>query len=1632
MSAAVAEEPRVLHALPGRVRVRLPARAGDEPWRLEGALRRLPGVRGAQANPLTGNVLVRFDPALIDAEGILAAVRALDPVAQGFAPSSGIPRAGQSARTVGPRAVHERVGSTSQARIAMRGLDRDPRVARRVVEHLARQPGVRAARANPLTGRVFVEFDAHLTDLQDLLSEVSGIELPDLPGEDRPTHPLDPQPLIQSAGRTVGAGLGLALLAGRQLAGLQGPPLPGGLPARAAGVIGIVQGFPATRNGLRTLLGRDLADLLFQGLAIVSLALAGSPLGLALTGAESLRLVTEIVARRRAWKRYEARLDTAASAEPGAIVRLEAGDRTPLAATVHEGVGTASGRDGLPGAVFPGGRVPAGARLYGGPFVLHLEGGEPFTPQPRPGPPAPTLYDRYIGIAGLGSLGYAALTALATRSFARTFAALLLVNSRTAVIGMETAAVGASARVLRAGVTVVGTRPERSIRRPDTLLIDGPRVLTNGFEVAGVLPLAAEGDAGALLARASGVAAAAGAPWGDAFPVADRVEAVAGTFDGTTATARLAAGRYTLGPAAAGPYLPTATRLRHRGECLLALRRAGADRSEGFIVLRPRLAPGGAELLEHCRRHGVAVALLPGGDPLAGASLAARTGVALLPGGDAAPGAVAQVRARQAAGQVVAVLADGADAAAAFAACDLAIGLTSGRSGRFPARADLLAPELGAVAAIVDAGAARAAATRDAVGLSLVANVAGALWGFRGAPGIERASLAVYATALAALADGWARLRGGARPAAMAARLADPRPERWGRRDVPTTLRDLRTTATGLTTAEAIARHRTTRPAERAHPIVGALLDQLRSPITGMLAVGAGFSLALGAPADVAFIGGMLAVNAAIGVWQEHQAGRATEALARIGAATARVLRDGQAVTVPATAVVLGDILLLAAGDRVAADARVVAAQGLEVDEAALTGESLPVPKAATGGADGQHVVLEGSDVTVGNGRAVVVAVGAQTRLGATAAALAAGETGHSPLSLRLGRLLRQFLPLAAAGGAIVVGSGLLRGRPLVPQLAVGASIAFAAIPEGLPLLAGVGEAGVARRLTRRRALVRRLAAVEALGRVDIACTDKTGTLTVGTLALCLVAGAGEDGESPLPGDLPAGLRAVLLTAALASPHPDAADAGAHPTDMAVTRGAADAGLGDALRLTRTAEAAFDPARGFHAALAGERLRVKGAAEVLAPRCTHIRTGGADQPLGVPGRRALLARAAHLAARGLRVLLIAEGAAGARPDDPQGLVAVGFVGIADPLRPGVPDAVRRCREAGVRLIMLTGDHPATARAIAREASLLEQEGAAEVLTGAEIAELADDVLDRRLERAAVVARITPLDKLRIVESLRRRGHVVAMTGDGVNDAPALRLADVGVAMGRGGTEVARQAADVVLADDDFATLVEALVEGRSFWRNIRRALGLLLGGNLGELGLVVGASLLGLATPLLARQILAVNLITDALPALAIALQPPESRHLAGLAREGTAALDAPLRRDVLRRGAATALPSLVAYGVALATAGLSQARTVAFASIVATQLAQTLDAGRSEGGLSRAVLGAVGASAAILVAALTVPTLQGFLSLASPLPAGWALILGAALLAVPLGRVLALPGAAPRAPGLSGGVVGGRGPVLG
>ena len=995
MSVTVVESPVILHnAVAGRIRVHLPGWSGQGKKEVETQLRQIAGVEHVQVNAVTGNALIRFDPDQTNEQKITALLKSLQFETTGL-PDKEPPR---------PHMLHEREGQKIRVRIPVRGLDRDPHVAARVLEQLEGYPGV-TAHVNQLTGRVLVEFIEHEASLDDLLAAIEGVELPDLPGEDRPSHPLDPGPLIQGMTRVTGAVLGLGLLAGRTLLNTEAP-LPGaGTATQVSSIISILQGILPVRYGLRHLLGRTTADLLVNIPSIVTLTLSGNPLGLALTGAESMRLVTEVFARRQAWKHHEERVSHTASAQPDTVIQLESGERPPLPAQVLEGVGTAIGRDGMPLPITPGSIVPASARLYGGLFTLKLQAEqafEAFTPTDRPADVKPTPYKRYAQLLTPVSFLYALATGIITGSFSRAMVSLLMVNPRTAAIGLDSADLGASARVIRAGATVVGTRTDRPIRRPHVLLLDGTRTITDGLEIITAQPLHDDYDSAEVLAITAGIAGSAGSPWGGAFRAAGAVTASDGTFDGKVASAIIDNVRYMLQPVEDWGAYPEAARLRQRGNYVLALHSTQSSRPLSLLALRPRLAHGISELVEMCQRQHVEVGILTAGDQLVAQAVAKRAGISLIE----CSNTVDLIHTYQQEGLLVAFVSDYAGASAAFDACDLAIGLTNDRY-RLPARADVLAPDLGTLSAIIDAGARRDLAVRDSVGFSVISNIIGIFWGVRGMPGIVQASRVVYITALAAISDAWLRQRGGERKSALSINFVDPHPERWGQRSPEETLHLLKSASEGLTTQQVAGRKKASLPAKVAHhPVWSAFIEQIRSPLIGILVLGAGLSLFLGAFGDVAIIGITIFANVSVGVWQEYKANRVSEVLEHIGTPTARVWRDSELQTISARDLVPGDILELETGDRIAADARVLISRGLEVDESALTGESLPVHKLPDSSSAINCVVLEGSDVTSGTGRAVVVAVGQQTRMGATIATLAAEEREQNPLGQRLSRLL--------------------------------------------------------------------------------------------------------------------------------------------------------------------------------------------------------------------------------------------------------------------------------------------------------------------------------------------------------------------------------------------------------------------------------------------------------------------------------------------------------------------------------------------------------------------------------------------------------------------------------------------------
>jgi len=719
------------------------------------------------------------------------------------------------------------------------------------------------------------------------------------------------------------------------------------------------------------------------------------------------------------------------------------------------------------------------------------------------------------------------------------------------------------------------------------------------------------------------------------------------------------------------------------------------------------------------------------------------------------------------------------------------------------------------------------------------------------------------------------------------------------------------TTREGLTSAEAARRLTEHGPNELTReegPSPWALLArQFQGAMIWLLLAACAVAVALGEAADAVAIGAIVVLNAVIGFFQEYRAERALLALRAMSAPRARVLRDGGSVLIPAAQVVPGDVLLLEAGDVVAADGRLYEAHALQTIEALLTGESAPVEKDTTPTsqetplAERRDRVFLGTAVAAGRGMAEVEATGMRTEMGRIAGLLAGRRESQTPMQRQLEAVGRTLLFICLGLVALVSLLGFLRGMPWVDVLLSSVALAVAAVPEGLPAIVTIALALGVQRMAARHAIVRRLASVETLGCATVICTDKTGTLTTGRMQVR---------------DVWAADRLSLLRAAAACCDAELGEGGSgdvgDPTEVALLRAAAARGIRRAdieRRAPRRAETPFDSARKRMSVLRDDGiLYVKGAPEVVIPLCVSGASGALDANQ-------------EMAGRGLRVLAVAVGAG----EVERQLQLLGLVGIADPPRPEAIEAIARAREAGIRTVMITGDHPATARAIADEMGILEP--------GQDPA-------------GALHARVTAQDKIDIVRNLKRKGEIVAMTGDGVNDAPAIREAHIGIAMGRAGTEVTREASDMVLTDDNFATIVAAVEEGRGIYDNIRKTLVYLLAGNTGEMLLMLGAALLGLPLPLLPLHLLWINLVTDGLPALALVMDPP----LPGvLNRPPRSPLEPMLGRSqwtrILWVGALEAAIVLTAFAVELREKNLVEARAFAFSTLVFCELFRALAA---------------------------------------------------------------------------------------
>jgi Ca2+-transporting ATPase len=746
--------------------------------------------------------------------------------------------------------------------------------------------------------------------------------------------------------------------------------------------------------------------------------------------------------------------------------------------------------------------------------------------------------------------------------------------------------------------------------------------------------------------------------------------------------------------------------------------------------------------------------------------------------------------------------------------------------------------------------------------------------------------------------------------------------------------------------------------------------EQFKSPLIWLLLGASSVSAALGEAKDAIAIGTILVLNAMVGFFQEFRAERAMLALRAVTAPRARVSRDGRLTIVPASEVVPGDILVLEAGDVVAADAGVIEAHALSTNEAPLTGESVPVTKAADAVpadaplAERHDAVFMGTSVATGTGRAEVKATGMQTELGKIAHLLSTAEETITPLQKRLAVVGRTLLILCMGIVAIVAAIGLARGAPPLAVFVSAISLAVAAVPEGLPAVVTIALAIGVQRMAARRVLIRKLLAVETLGCATVICTDKTGTLTTGVMAVRELWGV--DHAATLDA------AAACSDAELAR---DERSGTGDPTEVALLVAGAERSIRrsdiEGAR-PRLAENPFDSDRKMMSIRRADgKLYVKGAVEAVLSR-------------SVTGIEGAVQANAEMAERGLRVLAVAVGT-GVKEES---LRLLGLVGIADPPRTEAIEAVAAARRAGITTVMITGDHPVTARSIARELGIIQP------------GEPADE---------RVHARATPEDKLHIVRAWKRKGGIVAMTGDGVNDAPALREAHIGIAMGRSGTEVTREASDMVLSDDNFASIVDAIREGRGIFDNIRKSLVYLLAGNAGELALMLGAALAGLPLPLLPLHLLWINLITDGLPALALCTDPAADDVLARPPRQpDEPMLGRPQWLNVVGTGLLQAIVTFSVFAWALGNRSLVQARTLAFLVIVLAEVFRSFSS-RSTTRLfwevgaftNLRLVGVVVFSLALQTGIHTIPAAASFFQLGTLAPADAALAVLAGLVPV-------------------------------
>lgn len=852
------------------------------------------------------------------------------------------------------------------------------------------------------------------------------------------------------------------------------------------------------------------------------------------------------------------------------------------------------------------------------------------------------------------------------------------------------------------------------------------------------------------------------------------------------------------------------------------------------------------------------------------------------------------------------------------------------------------------------------------------------------------------------------------------------------------TLHALDSTPDGLTPEQAAARlardgrNVLTEPPKPS--LVKRFFQQLADPMILVLLAAALISAITSAYAhesfaDVIIILIVVIINAVLGVYQESKAEQAIAALKELSAAHSRVLRGGKLVTVPSEELVAGDVLVLEAGDAVPADARVLESASLRAEEAALTGESVPVtksPDALTaagdiGLGDRSNMLYLGSSIVYGRGRAVVTETGMQTQMGHIADALTQTKENKTPLQLRLSQLSRILTWLVLGICVVVFAVGVLRagtinGRVVLDTFLIAVSLAVAAIPEGLAAVVTIVLSIGVTNMSRRSAVIRRLTAVETLGCAQVICSDKTGTLTQNRMTVTASAGSDEH------------LLATAMALCADAVHdPDTDTVTGEPTEAALVRWAVAQGLSPSVlraQYPRVAEAPFDSERKMMSTLHTDGSSVvqytKGAPDVLLPLCDRIWIDGRAEPMTDAHRAEIAARNRDMTGRALRVLAAGMRTYDALPGDTspaaieQHLCFLGLAGMIDPVRPEVVDAIRACRSAGIRPIMITGDHVDTATAIAKELGLLAPGD--EAVTGTELSAMDDDTFRRRLQHISVYARVQPEHKTRIVKAWRDAGFVTAMTGDGVNDAPSIRAADIGIGMGITGTDVTKNVADMVLADDNFATIVGAVEEGRRIYDNIQRAIKFLLGSNMSEVLSIFTATMLGFMI-LEPVHLLWINLLTDCFPALALGMERAEPDVMSRPPRSARESIFAHgVGFDCVYQGVMCAILTLAAffighymeYGVWTLT-NSPDGTTMAFLTLSMAEIFHSFNMRAHRASIftictpNWALIGAAAASLALTTLCIYVPFLADAFDFTAISAAEYAVAMGLAVLVIPV-----------------------------